>query len=61
MSYEAACDPNRESPPSLITSKGKFLPLEFHCDAGTLIGLKFGKIFFAKNLSLSPKTRRNLF
>ena len=25
------------------------LPLEFHCDAGTLIGLKFGKFFFAKN------------
>ena len=22
------------------------LPLEFHCDARTLIGLKFGKIFF---------------
>ena len=39
------CDPNRESPPSLITSKGEFVPFESHCDIGTRIGLKFGKFF----------------
>ena len=30
------CDPNRESPPSLITCKGEFPPLGSHCNTGTL-------------------------
>ena len=43
------CDPNRESPPSLITSKAEFMPFESHCDTytGTRIGLKVGKFFSA--------------
>ena len=49
-------DPNRESPPSLITSKGKFLHLGPHCDAGTQSGLKVGKNFFRLKLSQSPET-----
>ena len=30
------CDPNRESPPSLIKCKGEFPPLGSHCNTGTL-------------------------
>ena len=30
------CDPNRESPPSLIICKGEFPPLGSHCNTGTL-------------------------
>ena len=44
-----SCDPNRESPPSLITCKGEALPLGSHCDTGTLTrdnALKSRKIFF---------------
>ena len=29
------------------------LPFEFHCDAGTLIGLQFGKIFSLRIISES--------
>ena len=55
------CDPNRESPPSLITSKREFLPLGSHCDTGTQIGLKVGKNFFRLKLSQSPETWKNTF
>ena len=47
------CDPNRESPPSLITCKAEFMPLESHCDTGTQIGLKVGKFFSLKVISKS--------
>ena len=58
------CDPNRESPPSLITCKGEFLLLGSHCDTGTLTcdnTLKSQKIFFAKTYLRVLKHEENLF
>ena len=47
------CDPNRESPPSLITCKGEFLPSGSQCDTETLTGdnaPKIRKHFFSLKL-----------
>ena len=59
------CDPNRESPPSLITCKGEFLPLGSHCETGTLTRDKAlkSRIFFAKTylIVIVLKHEENLF
>ena len=58
------CDPNRESPPSLITCKEELLPLGSHCNTRTLPldnALKSRKNFFAKTYLRVLKHEENLF